>query len=103
MRPSRARDVTTDGMIRVAAVVAAMAEMDATHATHATNETHASPSERPLKDLIAKAAQVVAGHASAARGMRSRGLAQQGRARESLRIAVSGQDAAAPRTLDLVR
>jgi hypothetical protein len=84
-------------MIRVAAVVAAMAEMDATHATHA------SPGERPLKDLIAKAAQVVAGHASAARGIRSRGLAQQGRARESLRIAVSGQDAAAPRTLDLVR
>lgn len=100
MRPARARDVTTDGMIRVAAVVAAMAEFDASNAPSAPS---ASASERPLKDLIAKAAQVVAGHASAARGMRSRGLAQQGRARESLRMAASGPDAAMPRKLDLVR
>lgn len=97
MRPSPARDVTMDGMIRVAAVVAAMAELDASDAPNAP------ALERPLNDLIAKAAQVVAGHASVIRGMRSRGLAQQGRSRESLRNAASGPDAANPRTLDFVR
>ena len=89
--------MTLKTFLILAAVVAAMAELDASDAPNAP------ALERPLNDLIAKAAQVVAGHASVIRGMRSRGLEQQGRSRESLRNAASGPDAANPRTLDFVR
>lgn len=96
MNAARAREVTADGMTRVTAVVAELVELDRTEPTgHAAGEA-------PLNDLIAKAAQVVARHASVIRGMRSRGLEQQGRSRESLRVAGSGADAVEPHRLDFV-
>lgn len=92
MRAPRAREVTADGMTRVAAVVASLVE-----------SSTAASAEGSLTDLIAKAAQEVEHHASATRILRTRGLAQRGRASESLRAATSGVVAAGPRTLDVVR
>ncbi len=92
MKAHRAREVTADGMTRVAAVVASLVE-----SSTATN------ADVSLTDLIAKAAQEVEHHASATRILRTRGLAQRSRASESLQAATSGAVAAGPRKLDVVR
>lgn len=97
MNPVHAREVTADGMTRVTAAVAALVELDRDESSGST------VAESPLNDLIAKAAQVVARHASVIRGMRSRGLEQRGRSRESLRVAGSEAGVVVPPRLDVVR
>lgn len=91
-QPARRLGVTADGMTRVRAVVSTLAEADG-----------ASNAERSLTDLIAKAAVEVEQHAGTTRMMRIRGLAQRGRAQESLKAASSGGASPRPRTLDVVR
>jgi len=90
--PARRREVTADGMTRVAAVVAAMAESSAGGADGAA-----------LTDLIAKAAQEVDRHAGAARMLRVRGLESRGRSPASLKAAHGAAVDAPARTLDVVR
>jgi hypothetical protein len=92
--PVRRREVTEDGMTRVAAVVAAMAESSGTDAGERTSAS--------LTDLIAKAAQVLESHASSTRSMRARGLAQRGKASESL-SAMRDSGPAVARTFDVTR
>jgi len=91
--PARRREVTADGMTRVAAVVAAMVE----------SSSDEESSSGTLTDLIAKAAQVVEHHAGATRILRTRGLAQRGRANASLMAATRNTDAAPVHKLDVTR
>jgi hypothetical protein len=97
MTPARRREVTEDGMTRVAAVVAAMVESSSTAEDARKNVD--------VTDLIAKAAQVVDKHAGAARMMRARGLAQQRRANASLSPprAPVGDGTTTARRLDVTR
>lgn len=90
--PARHREVTADGMTRVAAVVASMVE-----------SSRVADADGPLSDLIAKAAQVVENHATTTRILRTRGVAQQSRANESLRVANGGAVAAVVHKLDVTR
>jgi hypothetical protein len=91
---ARRLDVTEGGMTRVQAVVASMAE---------TSSTSASDAGANLTDLIAKAAQEMDHHASATRILRTRGLAQRGRASDSLAAAKRGAVAAVAHKLDVIR
>ncbi len=91
--PSRHREVTADGMTRVAAVVAAMVES-------AGAESNA---KGQLTDLIAKAAQEVENHAGITRQLRMRGMAQRDKASASLRAATDRDVAAQVHKLDVTR
>jgi hypothetical protein len=94
VRAQRARDVTADGMTRVAAVVAALVESAAATAPDNTVS---------LTDLIAKAAKEMDHHGTATRAQRNRSLAQREGANESLAAAKRNAVAAPVRKLDIVR
>lgn len=106
---ARKRDVTADGLSRVAAVVASYSESPETvaDAAVAPGEKAAPPTGAEasgLDDLIAKAAMAMERHAEAAQGIRRRGAAYNTKGRTAPTRDPIGEPAdGTPRKLDIIR